>query len=94
MGLYTPLSVPTAPWEDIRMDFMLGFPKTHQLNEPIFVVVNKFSKITHSIPCRKTSDAVGIVVLFFKEIVRLHEFPKSTRPKKYTNFMGHFWITL
>ena len=76
------------------MDFVLVFPKTHQGNESIFVVVDNFSKMTHSISCQKTSDAMGIVVLFFKDIVRLHEFPKSTRSNKYTKFMGHFWRTL
>ena len=68
-GLYTPLFVPKKHLVDISMDFILGLPRLERSKDSIFMVIDKFSKMTHTMPYHKTNDATNIDDLFFREIV-------------------------
>jgi hypothetical protein len=53
LGLYSPLPIPSHPWERISMDFVGGLPMTKGGHDYLYVVADRFRKMCILMPCKK-----------------------------------------
>ncbi|QRW09553.1 Retrotransposable element Tf2 protein [Ceratobasidium sp. AG-Ba] len=72
-----PLPIPQKPWEDIAYDFIVKLPESQGMDS-ILVVIDRFSRQAHFIPCLESTNAEGVADLFIKEVWKLHGLPKTT----------------
>ena len=92
-GLLHPLPVPEGPWKSISIDFITDLPSSQDHNA-ILVVVDRFSKMAHFIPCSSSITSEITSTLFIREIFRLHGLPDNIISDRGPQFIAGFWKRL
>jgi hypothetical protein len=94
LGLYTPLPVPSRPWESISMDFVGGLTMSRRGHDYLYVVVDHFSKMRILMPCTKQLTAEQTTRLFFQNFWVHFGLPKSIISDRDSRFVGSFCSSL
>ena len=88
-----PLPVPRRLWSSVSMDFITDLPPSNSFDS-IFVVVDRFTKMAHFVPCKKTSSSEYRARLFLDNVYRYHGLPDDIVSNRGTQFVSKFWRCL
>ena len=89
-GLLQPNEVPDQPWRSIAMDFITDLPKSDGYDTKL-VVIDRLTKMSHFIPCKRDLDARQFATLFMQNIVRLHGIPRDIIIDRGSLFTSGLW---
>lgn len=94
LGLYTPLLVPSQPWESVSMDFVGGLPMSRKGHDYLYVVVDRFNKMCILMLCKKQVIVEQTTYMFFQNVWVHFGLPTSIISDRDSRFLGKFWTCL
>jgi hypothetical protein len=91
-GINMPLEAPSRPWEGVTMDFVTDLPEsTASGYTGIHVIVDRLTKMSIYLPCRKDIDSPELARLFFKHVICKRGVPDNIVTDRSTQFTSRFW---
>ncbi|MCO5593967.1 hypothetical protein L7F22_047986 [Adiantum nelumboides] len=80
------------------MDFIFDLPRTQNGHDGIWTFIDRFSKLAHFVPVKKTAKPDHLARLFVAQIFRLHGMPETTvsdRDPRFTSlFLTAIWANI
>jgi transposase InsO family protein len=72
------------------MDFIVGLPKTVKGYDSIWVIVDRFTKVTHFLPVKTRDPVVSYAKLYIARILSLHGVPRTIISYRGPQFVAKF----
>jgi hypothetical protein len=89
-GLLQPLEFGFSPWSSIAMDFITDHPLSDGCDR-LWVIIDRYTKMAHFIPLKKQEKiAENLVLIFSREIGRLHGIPSNIVSDQDSRFTSSF----
>lgn len=89
-----PLSIPVWTWDDIWMDFVLGFSKEPIREDSAWVIMDRLSKSFHLTAIQMKNPMEKLAEFYVKEIIRFHEVPSKIMSDRDAYFTSAFWRSI
>jgi hypothetical protein len=84
------LPIPTWKWEDISMDFIVGFPRTAKGFDSIWVIIDRLIKIAHFLPVKISYPVLTYAQIYIARILSLHGISKTIVSDHGPQFVSKF----
>lgn len=93
------LRLPSAPWQELSWDFIVGLPPGRREQEnivydSILVVLDRYTKMALYIPCTKTLKAKELADIFYNTIVCRFGMPMGIVSDRGSLFTSEYWSEL
>jgi hypothetical protein len=72
------------------MEFIVGLPRTQARYDLIWVIMDRLTRVAHSIPVKTTYSGAKLVELYISRIVCLHGVPKKIVSDRGSQFTSKF----
>nr|GFC63800.1 reverse transcriptase domain-containing protein [Tanacetum cinerariifolium] len=93
-GLLVQPKIPEWKWDNITMDFVTKLPKSSQVYDTIWVIVDRLTKSAIFTPIRETDPIDKLARIYLKEVVTRHGIPVSIISDRDPRFASNFWRSL
>ena len=90
-GFLRPLEIPDRPWQHITMDYK-SFPVDKDGNDNIFVVMDRLTKKSISIPCtKKDATSLELAKMFIRYVYLYYGLPDTIVSNRGLQFISDLW---